>query len=249
MSDNICPECKVNQRAPNRSYCKDCENAMQNEYKKKHPQVRTEDQKERQRFMDRQRVANMTPEKRQAFYDRRQKNDDARLERDPSIAEKRKMQAAIRRTKWDSERRVRQQRTQKLHYDQLQLRPSQGLCAYSKKCNEPPVGSHKYCVLHWCVTTWFAHVGRVKPEYTAQDLVSLWHKQEGKCAVFGMPLIPGETAAIDHITPIDRGGDGSLQNIRFVHSLFNCMKNNWTDEEIKKFHVEHNSKFMDWVRC
>ncbi len=92
-----------------------------------------------------------------------------------------------------------------------------------------------------------AHDSRVKSEYTADDLVALWKKQEGKCAITGLELIPGKTAALDHIIPIDKGGNGTIGNVRLVHTDFNRIKWNKTDEELKRFVLEFIPLVTKWA--
>jgi 5-methylcytosine-specific restriction endonuclease McrA len=79
----------------------------------------------------------------------------------------------------------------------------------------------------------FAHTKRVTPSYTPEDLVSLWKNQEGKCPITGSVLVPGENAALDHIVPINRDGDGTINNVRFIHMTVNRIKWNMTDAEFK----------------
>jgi 5-methylcytosine-specific restriction endonuclease McrA len=91
-----------------------------------------------------------------------------------------------------------------------------------------------------------AHAGRVKAEYTAEDLVALWHSQQGKCAITGARLIPGDNVAIDHIVPIAKNGNGTIENVRFVHVIFNHFKWNLSDSELKAFLKDYGPQLMDW---
>lgn len=55
-------------------------------------------------------------------------------------------------------------------------------------------------------------------------------RQGFACAVSGRPLAP-ETAALDHIMPLGRGGAHSLENVWIVHHQINAAKGTLTLDE------------------
>lgn len=51
------------------------------------------------------------------------------------------------------------------------------------------------------------------------------------CAISGWSLTP-ETASLDHITPVSRGGElKAIANVQIVHTVINRMKGTMTNEE------------------
>lgn len=232
---------------PKRSYCQECGNEWQNKYKKSHPQVRTEEQRERQNLLARQRIENMTPEERKAHYERKQKRWEARQKQNPEIRINRNAAAAAARKRWSNGIVAKKKQQQKEWHERTKQRHGKGLCSYSN-CDQPPVGKKRTCTLHWCARIWTSHFGRIKPDFSIDDLAGLWRKQDGKCAILGVLLIPGETATLDHIVPVNRGGDGSLANVRFIHAAVNRLKSHLTDSELKSFLLDHGQQLLDWAK-
>ena len=63
-------------------------------------------------------------------------------------------------------------------------------------------------------------------------LEEMFEKQEGKCPLSGRQIVLGDTAELDHILAISRGGlVNDLQNVRWVHKMVNRSKQHYTDEE------------------
>ncbi|WP_439624097.1 HNH endonuclease [Gemmata sp.] len=64
----------------------------------------------------------------------------------------------------------------------------------------------------------------------ASELMKLLERQDFRCAYTGRSLSP-ETASVDHITPISRGGLNELSNLAIVHMDVNTAKSSMTLEE------------------
>lgn len=244
MPGIICPKCGA-EKEVKKPWCKACYNKWQNERKRLNPQKRTPEQRVRQNFMERQRIAGMTPEEKQAYHDRKNKNL-RKFMSDPEVRLRRNAEAAVVRSEWTPERRGRQKETHKVHYDKLKSRLSQGLCGHGVSCSEPPIGDQRDCLFHWC--NGVRHVQKDRVSCTTEELVSLWKKQDGKCAVLGTPIIPGRNAELDHIVPIGKGGGGGIENLRYVHGWFNRMKWRSTDEELKSLLIEHGEQLIRWSK-
>ena len=65
---------------------------------------------------------------------------------------------------------------------------------------------------------------------TARALLSLLESQDYRCALTGRELTP-ETAALDHRTPLSRGGPNTISNCQVVHEQANAAKATMTHEE------------------
>jgi 5-methylcytosine-specific restriction endonuclease McrA len=69
--------------------------------------------------------------------------------------------------------------------------------------------------------------------FTENDLEALWNRQNGLCALTDRPLSKiGDTAQLDHIIPLARGGTNELDNLRWVTSMANYVKHSLLDEEL-----------------
>ena len=65
---------------------------------------------------------------------------------------------------------------------------------------------------------------------TAKMILQLIESQEYLCALSGRRLTP-ETASIDHIVPMSRGGDHDISNLWVVDHHVNSAKGTMTVEE------------------
>ena len=65
---------------------------------------------------------------------------------------------------------------------------------------------------------------------TKNLLMEMLERQEFRCAISGRDLTP-ETASIDHIMPLARGGAHCPTNAQIVHVDINQAKRNMTNEE------------------
>jgi 5-methylcytosine-specific restriction endonuclease McrA len=61
------------------------------------------------------------------------------------------------------------------------------------------------------------------PKITAKRLRFLLENQRYKCAMTGWDLTP-ETATIDHVIALSKGGKNTMDNVQIVHSLVNQAK-------------------------
>ena len=95
-----------------------------------------------------------------------------------------------------------------------------GLC---KVCNEPHLPNQKTCYKHYLSEMARNHLGSTK---YWKDLDELFKKQDGKCAISGIPLQIGVNASIDHIKPLSKHPEtkNQLTNLQWVESNINRMK-------------------------
>lgn len=78
----------------------------------------------------------------------------------------------------------------------------------------------------WRARQWSAsyHV-----KITAQDLARLWKSQRGQCALSGRKL--SRNAHLDHIIPESKGGNHTIDNLRWLDPQVNVARGNMADEE------------------
>jgi 5-methylcytosine-specific restriction endonuclease McrA len=69
-------------------------------------------------------------------------------------------------------------------------------------------------------------VRKIKPS----DLRILLERQCYRCALTGRQLTP-DTASVDHVIPLSRGGSHSIDNLQIVHSIVNKAKGSLTQDE------------------
>lgn len=65
---------------------------------------------------------------------------------------------------------------------------------------------------------------------TATQIMGMIESQDFRCALTGRELTP-ETASIDHVVPLSRGGDHGLGNIWVLDHKVNVAKGTMTPEE------------------
>lgn len=68
-----------------------------------------------------------------------------------------------------------------------------------------------------------------------QELWDLWNKQEGKCAITGVPISLEGSPKSASIDRIDSHKDYTIDNIQWVHNVVNLMKRKMTLEELKEW--------------
>jgi CRISPR/Cas system Type II protein with McrA/HNH and RuvC-like nuclease domain len=64
----------------------------------------------------------------------------------------------------------------------------------------------------------------------ASEIHEKLRQQNFRCAYSGTELTP-ETASLDHILPVSKGGDHNINNISIVHAKVNIAKGSMTLEE------------------
>ena len=64
-----------------------------------------------------------------------------------------------------------------------------------------------------------------------EELLQLLHNQNYQCPITGLHIELGINASVDHIIPRNRGGNHSVENLRWVHVVFNRMKSDFLDSE------------------
>jgi 5-methylcytosine-specific restriction endonuclease McrA len=97
-----------------------------------------------------------------------------------------------------------------------QRRMDAGLCPL---CEQAPAGDATECLLHWAV-----RVGATKgyTTYTgARRLLAILEAQRFRCALSGVPLVPGRNASLDHIVPRCHNGPNDLDNLQWVTTQVN----------------------------
>lgn len=65
---------------------------------------------------------------------------------------------------------------------------------------------------------------------TAKMILAMLEKQGFRCAISGRQLTP-ESASLDHIVPLARGGEHDLSNVWIVDHVVNTAKGTLTVEE------------------
>jgi 5-methylcytosine-specific restriction endonuclease McrA len=112
--------------------------------------------------------------------------------------------AAVRRA---SMRRLRARRT------------AAGVCEF---CGAQRAYASRHCLLHWVRTSSVA-TGNGTLAF-ARQVLNLLERQGFRCALSGLPLIPGQNASLDHIVPRARGGTHELSNLQWVTTDINNAK-------------------------
>jgi hypothetical protein len=110
-------------------------------------------------------------------------------------------------------------------------RISRGLCF---RCGNVAFTGKKHPL---CRTCWFkgkaaSHTGTAR---NWKEIEALWEQQGGKCAYTGLPLIPGENAALDHVLPKSKGGWNHVVNLQWTRKEVNLMKNDLSHSEFLAF--------------
>ena len=71
---------------------------------------------------------------------------------------------------------------------------------------------------------------RAKTNVTLNTILDLLEEQDYACALTGEPLDP-DSAALDHVLPISRGGESKIENAQILHASVNRAKHTMTNDE------------------
>jgi 5-methylcytosine-specific restriction endonuclease McrA len=71
---------------------------------------------------------------------------------------------------------------------------------------------------------------RVRWQVTANEVLDLLDRQAYRCALTGRQLMP-DTAALDHVIPVSRGGEHRIENAQVLQKAVNRAKGTLTNEE------------------
>jgi 5-methylcytosine-specific restriction endonuclease McrA len=108
----------------------------------------------------------------------------------------------------------------------VRKRLEKGLC---KACNLPrETGSNLYCRKHWFQKICIDRTGKVKHWQAIADKLD---QQNQQCPYSGKPISLGENAQLDHIVPLELGGDNSPENLEWVDAEINRMKGKRTKKD------------------
>ena len=110
--------------------------------------------------------------------------------------------------------------------DAYHARAAQGECVICRK--HAVAGA--FCLHHWFKNIGSSHGFNVKNGGIAL-LKQLWDEQEGRCAVTGRALVPGNGASLDHVVPTSKGGTNEKSNLRWVLWEINRAKSDMTHEQ------------------
>jgi hypothetical protein len=76
---------------------------------------------------------------------------------------------------------------------------------------------------------------------SSQQLLRLLEKQGHRCALSGVKLTP-ETAELDHIVPLAKGGSNAISNVQWLHKRINRMKGSMKQDDF----IDMCSKVSQW---
>lgn len=154
---------------------------------------------------------------------------------------------ALRNT--DPDRRANYLKVQKESWIKFRNKIPVGMCVAALYCKKEQAGKSKYCLEHWIrsIARKYSEDKNRQESFDTVALLELWQKQNGCCAITGIPLIPGSTATIDHVLPVSKGGTNEVSNLRFVHYAVNLFKKDSTDSELVNKIVELGPRLLDWA--
>jgi 5-methylcytosine-specific restriction endonuclease McrA len=101
-----------------------------------------------------------------------------------------------------------------------------------RECSEVAINGHQVCLKCYMKIVSNRHLGT---RTRWREILELFERQNGKCALSGLPLTLGLNADLDHIVPRSRGGDNDLSNLQWVLEKVNEFKNNSLESEFFSF--------------
>ena len=106
-----------------------------------------------------------------------------------------------------------------------------GLCC---QCGKETLNDKNYCEKHYLMKISHTRLGSSK---YWKELNQLIEKQNYKCAYTGLVLTPAVDASVDHIIALSTDAEqyNKIENLQWVHSAINRMKNNHTEEDFLKY--------------
>jgi hypothetical protein len=113
--------------------------------------------------------------------------------------------------------------------------------------SEPAI-TGMYCHMCWCKSLASDALGSKKK----WKVIEKFFQEKGNCAYTGLKLLPGSKdyeASIDHIIPLSKGGQKTLENLQWVCNIVNRSKFNLTHEEyLEQLKRIYNFSFGGGVR-
>lgn len=112
-------------------------------------------------------------------------------------------------------------------------------CESCRKETDDPLISHINKILYECKYTKEKYKKDYNVNLTTDEIISLYHAQNHKCALTGVELtfIKGGSSTNLSIDRINPGEDYVISNIRLVCNTINYMRSNMTDDE-----------FLNWCK-
>ena len=116
--------------------------------------------------------------------------------------------------------------------EQRQKRIAKGQCRHCSTKRLP--NSNTLCEKHWFQYASKDHLGTMKRE---NELKALLEKQNYECAYTGLALTPALDASVDHIIALSTDAEqyNKIENLQWVHSDINRMKNNHSEEDFLRY--------------
>ncbi len=103
-----------------------------------------------------------------------------------------------------------------------QRRLAAGVCEF---CGEARAFDALYCLRHWVRGITSSTLGRGGGKGAVVEAVlALLVAQDYRCALTGVPLVPGRNASLDHIVPKASGGSHEVANLQWVTTPVNWAK-------------------------
>jgi 5-methylcytosine-specific restriction endonuclease McrA len=133
------------------------------------------------------------------------------------------------------------------HIKNKQRKHKLGQCLLPS-CSISALSHSSWCLEHWLKKAYIHKQYRFCVTYS--ELRKLWDSQEGKCAITGESIIPGVNATLDHIVPLSRKGQKTINNLRFISKELNKLKDDMTESEFKSTLTKYlnNPTFQQYLK-